>query len=291
MKSMTGFGKSQKNTPIGIVSAELITVNHRNLDIRLKLPESCHFLEIALRAEIKAFLKRGHVEGTIKINPDDTRLSPEIILNQTAAKAFYKEAEDFCETLGLRVPEDISWILSKPEVWQPPELPESETIKSAILPVFKEALKKLQNSRETEGAELKRFFEQKLEEIDLILREIDQLKSTLPHLAREALEKRLRELSFDPSINADRLAQEITYLAQRSDITEEFSRLVSHLSAFRNKLQRDDVKGRALDFIIQEMNREVNTMGSKSISYELSSLTIQLKEILNQMREQVQNVE
>ena len=291
MRSMTGYGRARENTSLGIVTVELTSVNHRNLDIRLRLPELCRFLEIELREAMKNSLKRGHVEGTIKIERDETSMLPDIALNIPVAVAYYNEIQKLHETIGIDSPSEISWILDKPEVWQTPETPETGEIREAVLPVFEEALTSLARSREQEGETLKAFFLGKLSEIDPILKEIETFMPELPHLVKKSLTKKLEELQQDPSLNPERLAQEVAYLAQRADITEEFSRLSSHVKAFREKILKQTASGRELDFTLQEMNREVNTMGSKSVSYDLSSHVIQLKEILNQIREQVQNVE
>ncbi|RTZ91465.1 MAG: YicC family protein [Deltaproteobacteria bacterium] len=291
MKSMTGYGRAQANTPLGIITAEITSVNHRNLDIRLRLPDLCRFLEIELRVACKDTLRRGHVEGNIKIERDEGAIARDISLNLTVARAYYEEVRKFQESVGLDREPDPSWIFQNPEVWQTPEAPGNDDIRAAILPVFREALRNLVMAREAEGRKLTAFFEEKLKEIDPILKEIDSFMPDLPRLVRESLIKRLEELKMDPALNPDRLAQEAAYLAQRADITEEVSRLASHLKAFREKILGEKVSGRELDFTIQEMNREVNTMGSKSVSYDLSSHVIRLKEILNQLREQVQNVE
>ena len=290
MKSMTGYGKAQEQTFLGLITVELVSVNHRNLDIRLKLPESCRVLEIDLRGLVKKTLRRGHLDGFVKIERDEAAVE-EISLNLPMATAYFNEITKLHEALNLDAPVDISWILGKPDVWQSPPAPETEQLRTALLPVFEEALRALNRSREQEGAALKRFFENKLREIESVLKEIEAFMPRLPHLVKESLSKKLAELQQDPSLNPDRLAQEVAYLAQRADIAEEVSRFGSHLKAFREKIAAPEVSGRELDFTVQEMNREVNTMGSKSVAYDLSARVIRLKELLNQIREQVQNVE
>ncbi len=291
MRSMTGYGRAEENTPLGTVKVELFSVNHRNLDLRLRLPDTCRPLEIELREAVKKALRRGHVEGTLRIDADASTAARDIALNVAAATAYYNEAQKLRDVLGLDALPGIDWILEKPEVWQPPESPETGEIRAAVLPVFEAALGRLAASREREGASLAAFFEEKLNEIAPIIKEVEAFMPQLPHLVRDSLVKRLEELAQDPSLNPDRLAQEVAYLAQRADITEEVSRFGAHLVAFREKIHRADVSGRELDFTLQEMNREVNTMGSKSVAYALSNHVIRLKEILNQLREQVQNVE
>ena len=290
MRSMTGYGKAQASTPLGHVTVELTSVNHRNLDVRLRIPELCRFLDIEMRNILKANLRRGHVEGTIKIIPDASQEFGKPTLNYPVARAYVREAERFCQAMSLPLPTDPAWVLSRPDVWETAEELEETRVREAVLPAFHEALMRLIQSREAEGASLKRFMEEKLSLIPPLLGQIETLQNSLPRLARETLERRLRELDLDPKVNPDRLAQEIAYMAQRADIAEEASRLSRHVRAFEAKLKEGAPSGRELDFLIQEMNRETNTMGSKSVSYELTSLTLKLKEIINQLREQVQNV-
>lgn len=288
---MTGYGRVQENTSIGVVTVELTSVNHKNLDIHLRLPEICWFMEIEMHRLIKTILRRGHVEGLVKIKWEPEHTSPNIMLNLPTATAYFEEAKRFYRSLGFSKAPEPSWILDRDDVWQSREYPEDNEISKAIIPIFHKAVRRLVNSREEEGKTLTSFFEQKFREITLLLEEVEDLKSKVPALARESLTKRLKELGLDPTLNPDRLYQEIAYTAQRADIAEEVSRLSSHIAAFNNRIHAPETSGRELDFIIQEMNREVNTIGSKSISYKLSSLVIKLKGIINQMREQVQNVE
>jgi len=165
MKSMTGYGRAQDNTSIGTVTVELTSVNHRNLDVRLRLPDICRFFEIELRQLLKNHLRRGHVEGSIKIERDETAFSHDIVLNLPITTAYYNEAKRFYDTIGIALSPDFSWIFSRPEVWQVSETPETETIQSALLPVFEKALSQLVHSREQEGGTLKSFFMEKIREL------------------------------------------------------------------------------------------------------------------------------
>ena len=291
MKSMTGYGKAQAPTSIGNVTVELTSVNHRNLDIRLKLPEICRFIEIEARKALKSRVRRGYVEGIVRIEKDPVATSGNPRLNLHVAQTYFEEAKRFYQSLCISEPPEPTWILNRPDVWEATEDLEDNKIKEAVLPVFREALGYLIRSREEEGRALLTFFEQKLNGMMPLLNRLETLKSNVPQLAREALLKRLKELDLDPVLSSDRLAQEVLYTAQRADIAEEVSRLSSHVASFKTKLREEMVSGRELDFIVQEMNREVNTIGSKSISYDISTLTIQLKGTINQMREQIQNVE
>ncbi len=291
IKSMTGYGKAEGSTALGWVTVELTSVNHRNLDVRLKLPELIRFLDIEFRGLLKAKLKRGHIEGSIKITVDPSSPLGMPRLNLAIARSFYEEVRGFYNATNLTGSPDPSWIFGKPEVWETAEPEAVEKARDDFLALFTEAIDRLERSRESEGSTLQTFLERKLHEMAPLIKGMETLKNEVPRLARDSLEKRLRDLDLDPAVNPDRLAQEVVYLAQRADIAEEVARLSAHVNTFGQKLTAPETSGRELDFIIQEMNREVNTMGSKSISYELSSLTIQLKKIINQMREQVQNAE
>jgi len=291
IRSMTGYGKAEGTTALGWVTVELSSVNHRNLDIRLKLPELIRFLDIEFRGIMKSKLKRGHIDGSIKVTADPSSPLSMPRLNLTLARFFFEEIQRFYRVMEIPGSPDPSWILNKPEVWETVEPEAVEAARTDLLKLFTEAIHRLEHSRATEGNTLQAFLERKLHEMDPLIKRVEAMKHEVPHLARESIEKKLQDLKLDPTANPDRVAQEVVYLAQRADIAEETARLSAHVEAFSRKLAAPETSGRELDFIIQEMNREVNTMGSKSISYELSSLIIHLKKIINQMREQVQNVE
>ncbi len=291
MKSMTGFGKARGETPLGSITVELTSVNHRTLDIRLKLPDSFRFLEIDLRKRLKERLRRGHVEGIVKIARDPEAQDGNPTLNLALAQGYYREAERFYRAVGAAGPCDPTWILGRPDVWEASDEVNEDVARTTVLPVFSQALDQLILSREREGASLLHFLETKLADLSPLLDQVEALKTGIPRQAQETLLKRLTDLHLDPSLNPERVAQEAAFIAQRADISEEVSRLSRHIEAFGIKLRAREAGGRELDFILQEMNREVNTMGAKGISYALSALTLQLKEIINQMREQVQNVE
>ena len=292
MKSMTGYGKTQDNTSAGVVSVEMISVNHRNLDLRLRIPDAFRFVEIDIRNLIKAKLRRGHVEVAVRVEPDPESASGNIAINLPAALAYHREAAKFYHAVGNAKEAPVpSWIFGMKDVWNTPDPADSHTIKEALLFLSERALTALIATRASEGATLEAFFEQKTRGLLPIVEGITGLKDEIPAQARAALEARIRDLGADSTVSPDRLAQEITLLVQRADITEEVSRLGAHIKNFLEKIHQPDIGGKELDFILQEMNRETNTMGSKSASYQLSALMIQLKETISQLREQVQNVE
>jgi len=292
MKSMTGYGKAQDNTPAGIVSVEMISVNHRNLDLRLRLPDAFRFAEIDIRNFLKKKLRRGHVEVAVRVESNSESTAKNITINLPAALTYYQEAAKFYQAVeNVKKPPVSDWIFNMKDVWNTPDPIDNPAIKETLLFLSEQALTALMASRASEGTTLERFFEQKTRILLPVMDGITRLKDEIPVQARTDLENRIRNFGANSTVSPDRLAQEITLLVQRADITEEVSRLGAHINSFLEKIHHPDTGGKELDFILQEMNRETNTMGSKSASYQLSTLIIQLKEIIGQLREQVQNVE
>jgi uncharacterized protein (TIGR00255 family) len=291
---MTGYGEARDNTPAGVVSVEMISVNHKNLDLRLRLPNAFRFIEIDIRNLLKEKLRRGHVEVAVKVetDPDPESAAKNITLNLSTALAYHREAVKLYKALKISNKTPVSdWIFKMENVWSIPEPINRETIKKTLLFLTSKALTALVTARESEGATLEVFLKKKTRALLPIMEKITRLKSEIPAQTRASLETRLKKLNIDNTVSPDRLAQEIALLVQRADITEEVSRLGAHINRFLEKIHQPDTGGKELDFIIQEMNREANTISSKSTSYNLSTLVIQLKETINQLREQVQNVE
>jgi len=292
MKSMTGYGKAQDNTPAGIVGVEIFSVNHRNLDLRLRLPDAFRFIEIDIRNLLKKKLRRGHIEVTVRIESNSESTAKNITINLPAALAYYHEATKFYHAVeNMQTIPAVDWIFSMKDIWSTPDPVDPHAIKETLLLLSNRALGALILSRESEGTALETFFDQKIEAMRPIMDKITRLKDKIPVQARADLKTRIRNFGADGMISPDRLAQEITLLVQRADITEEVSRLSAHINSFLEKIHQPETGGKELDFILQEMNRETNTMGAKSASYQLSTLIIQLKEVISQLREQVQNVE
>lgn len=285
--SMTGFARKEEQYPWGLLACEIRSVNHRYLDLSIKAPEALRNAEPHIREQVKKVLHRGKVEVSLYLRLDKIE-SQELALNDKLIAQLAKLAEQ--STQYLKNPAAINPIdlLQWPGAIQNQEI-NAETLNAATLSIFQENLKKLRDSRRREGTELTQFIEQRLKSID---EHIESVKAVLPSILlhqQAKLEEKLEALKVD--VDQERLAQELVYLAQKSDVAEELDRLSTHLSEVRRTLAQKGPIGRRLDFLMQELNREANTLSSKSIATETTQSAIDLKVLIEQMREQIQNIE
>ena len=284
--SMTAFSRIDVNSEFGSLIFELKSVNHRFIEINFKIPELFKKLELQMRDLLKEALVRGKVECSIIIN-ENTVLS-ETKIDQAQLEKYLDLMQKIKSKVGEPDKISITDVLNLPGVLNQKPV-ESSGLEKFCLEGFKETIKKLKEFREIEGKKLKKDITEKIKFIDVHL---ESLKKELPRLLdlnRKRLEKRISDLAVQ--IDRDRLDQEMVLLANRSDIDEEIVRLRSHSSEVIRLLDTDNAIGRKLDFLMQEMNREANTIGSKSLSEFTSKVAIELKVLIEQIREQVQNIE
>ena len=284
--SMTAFSRIDVNSEFGSLIFELKSVNHRFIEINFKIPELFKKLELQMRDLLKEALVRGKVECSIIIN-ENTVLS-ETKIDQAQLENYLDLMQEVKSKVGEPDKISITDVLNLPGVLNQKSI-ESSGLEKFCLEGFKETIKKLKEFREIEGKKLKKDITEKIKFIDVYL---DSLEKELPRLLdlnRKRLEKRISDLAVQ--IDRDRLDQEMVLLANRSDIDEEIVRLRSHSSEVIRLLNTDNAIGRKLDFLMQEMNREANTIGSKSLSEFTSKVAIELKVLIEQIREQVQNIE
>ena len=283
---MTAFSRIDVNSEFGSLIFELKSVNHRFIEINFKIPELFKKLELQMRDLLKEALVRGKVECSIIIN-ENTVLS-ETKIDQAQLENYLDLIQKVKSKVGEPDKISITDVLNLPGVLNQKPV-ESSGLEKFCLEGFKETIKKLKEFREIEGKKLKKDITEKIKFIDVYL---DSLEKELPRLLdlnRKRLEKRISDLAVQ--IDRDRLDQEMVLLANRSDIDEEIVRLRSHSSEVIRLLNTDNAIGRKLDFLMQEMNREANTIGSKSLSEFTSKVAIELKVLIEQIREQVQNIE
>ena len=284
--SMTAFSRIDVNSEFGSLIFELKSVNHRFIEINFKIPELFKKLELQMRDLLKEALVRGKVECSIIINENT-------VLSET--KIDQAQLENYLDLIQkvkskVREPDKISItdVLNLPGVLNQKPI-ESSGLEKSCLEGFKETIKKLKEFREIEGKKLKKDITEKIKFIEVHLESLEKELPRLLDLNRKRLEKRISDLAVQ--IDRDRLDQEMVLLANRSDIDEEIVRLRSHSSEVIRLLNTDNAIGRKLDFLMQEMNREANTIGSKSLSEFTSKVAIELKVLIEQIREQVQNIE
>ena len=284
--SMTAFSRIDVNSEFGSLIFELKSVNHRFIEINFKIPELFKKLELQMRDLLKEALVRGKVECSIIIN-ENTVLS-ETKIDQAQLEKYLDLMQKVKSKVGEPDKISITDVLNLPGVLiQKPV--ESSGLEKFCLEGFKETIKRLKEFREIEGKKLKKDITEKIKFIEVHLESLEKELPRLLDLNRKRLEKRISDLAVQ--IDRDRLDQEMVLLTNRSDIDEEIVRLRSHSSEVMRLLDTDNAIGRKLDFLMQEMNREANTIGSKSLSEFTSKVAIELKVLIEQIREQVQNIE
>ncbi len=290
MHSMTGYGRGTANRGGMSLTAEVKTVNHRYLDVSVRLPKALMPLEVALRKQLTECFSRGRVELTISQDLSGAQATM-VRANLPLAADYAKVAAQVAEAAGTKGKIKLSDLLALPEVLS---LMPLDIEAQALLALAQEATglacEAAQADRQREGAQLRGFFQERLDLMDQALLDLQQVATQQPAQARERLDKRLAsmpDLQMDPA----RLAQEIALFADRCDISEEISRLTAHCKQLRQMLTRTDALGREMDFLAQEMNREANTICSKSASLAVTRLGLALKGEADKIREQIQNVE
>ncbi|MEZ5479911.1 MAG: YicC/YloC family endoribonuclease [Thiolinea sp.] len=287
IRSMTAFAHHEASSPQGKLSWEIRTVNHRYLDISIRLPEEFRAQENAFRATIQSKLQRGKLEASLRYTAGSGEHNS-IVINEPLARALIIACRQIEAITNSPDPLKAVDILRWPGVTQdsPPDLDKLAQQASDLLDM---ALSDLIATREREGKRLAEFIDQRCDQIAEIIVRIRKRRPEIVQGIREKIHNRLEELDITPDNN--RLEQELVMLAQRLDIDEELDRLMAHLDEITAVLERAEPIGRRLDFLMQELNREANTLASKSNDAETTQAAVDLKVLIEQMREQIQNIE
>ena len=291
LKSMTAYGRSEAVKGNTEFIAEMKSVNSRYREIFLKLPQGLQPLEDRIKSMITSTLRRGRVEVSIQTkNNGENTLRLE--LNKPLIKAYINIFDELKKELGTDEPINPSLFaqLRDAILFKQDEV-DMEKLWPGLKEVIMEALLSLESMRVNEGRVLEEDFRARLNKIERYINEIEDQREKTIEKYSDSLRERIRKLIKDIEITEDRLMQEVAFMAERSDITEELVRTRSHLVQFRSYMKQDDVIGRRLEFLLQEMHREVNTIGSKAGDSFISQRTVEIKAELEKLREQVQNVE
>ncbi len=286
IKSMTAFANDEVEIDDLNVSCELRSVNHRYCDISLKLPEKLRFAEAIIRSLISSTLSRGKIECVLSYKSQVGKQS--INIDQDAVKALLKATSEIEDLMHTGQPFTAFDVLNYPGIQQQSRL-DKERVAEAVSRLLTSALTSLLEVREQEGAQLAVLIEQRCEKIQLLVESAEKRLPEVLQAIRHKISSRLAELQVEPDF--DRLEQEMVYLIQKLDVAEELDRLRTHVNEVRQALSKAEPVGRRLDFLMQEMNREANTLGSKSQDKEMTQISIDLKVLIEQMREQIQNIE
>ena len=287
IKSMTAFARVQHSDRYGTLTWELRSVNSRYLDINCRLPEDFRAQEGRVRECINNRLQRGKIECGLRFTPEQLAETG-IEINDRLVKSLL----DACQQINTRLhqPSEINPvdILSWPGIVAEPEQ-DYKSIFAASEKLLNKALDELIDNRLREGERMQALIQDRCTAMQQI---VDQVRQQLPEIQqryREKLTTRLEEL--ESGVDRDRLEQELVFLAQKMDVDEELDRLDAHIKELNDVLARDEAVGRRLDFLMQELNREANTLGSKSADISTTQASVELKVLIEQMREQIQNIE
>jgi uncharacterized protein (TIGR00255 family) len=287
MRSMTAFSRQEAESELGTVSWELRSLNHRYLEIGVRLPEELRAVETTVRERINNRLGRGKVECSCRYRPAVTSAIP-VDIDQDNLARLLSACESVADRLPAAVPLNPVELLRWPGVVRE-QIPDTGPLVKTALALLDQALDELVASREREGGQIRDLLMQRCEAMGALVDDVRRLLPEIRSGLRERLEARLAELEIpaDPG----RLEQELVLQLQKIDVAEEMDRLQGHIGEVRRVLDRAEPIGRRLDFLMQELNREANTLGSKSVTAETTTISVELKVLIEQMREQVQNVE
>ena len=290
IKSMTGYGRAMLSENSREYQVEIKSVNHRYLDISVKIPKALSYLEEAVKKEISAKVKRGKFDVCITFENNSTQ-GRDIKINTELAHLYIKELKELAEKEGILSNIEVTEISKLPEVLNIQNNQSDETIETELITVVREATKNLIEMRKVEGSKIAQDLLVRIEEIQSKIKEISKFSTRLIEEYVVKLKERIKELLQNQEIDQARLSQEVVIYADKCSIEEEITRLDSHITQFINLLNSKEAIGKKLDFIIQEMNRETNTIGSKANSLEITNEVINIKTQLENIREQIQNIE
>jgi len=291
LRSMTGFGRGEYSKDGKEFTVEIRTVNHRYSDIFIKLPRQIGFLEDKIRELVGKSISRGKTDVFVTYyNFSDDAKS--VTLDEALAKTYISAVEALRDKFGLKDDITVSLISKYPDVLRVEQNEEDEELLWSMLKVAVEkALASLIEMREIEGEELKNDLLERASYIEGLINEISERAPEVPREYKIKLEARIKELLEQQTIDENRIAMEAAVFADRCSIDEELTRLKSHISQLKQTLSFNQPVGRKLDFIVQEMNREINTIGSKANDLAITKNVVEIKSEIEKIREQVQNIE
>jgi len=292
IKSMTAYARTEIQTGPTGVRIEVRSFNNRHLDVALKLTHGFESLEERIRGVIAETVARGRVDIRVQIQ-DESEAGIDFAVNLPRAQAYHRALSQLKEELGIQGAIGLETILAGGSMVQTVEMEkDSEAVWPHVQDCLKNAMGQLDDMRRAEGDNMAADFKQRLDAIERMLHEIESEAAGLPEIYRQRLKERIDALTHGMvEIDEARIAQEAALLADRSDISEEIVRAKSHIQQFRARMEDDTPAGRPLNFLLQEFNREFNTMGAKSGKAGMSHVIVAVKSELEKLREQVQNVE
>lgn len=291
MRSMTGFGRAKQEQNNRIYNIEIKSINHKYTDVSIKLPRMLSYLEEKIKKEVQKNIYRGKIDVFINFeNYSDE--GKQILINRELTKKYIEEFKKIAEENKLNYDIPITEITKLPEVLNIKISDENEDIiQNEVLQCLKQAIQNIILMKENEGDKIKEDLQRRINNIEQKILKISEYSTGLVANYVVKLEERIKEILKTDIIDETRIATEVVIYADKCSIEEELTRLKSHINQFRQMLEEKNNVGKKMDFLIQEMNRETNTIGSKSGLLEITNLVIEIKVELEDIREQVQNVE
>jgi len=288
IKSMTGFAASNGQYEFGRLAWEIRSVNHRYLEYSLRLPEEFRALEPKVRDILGRHVKRGKIDATLRFHELAGGAGSALTMNRPLATRLLEIHEDLSVMAGTDAPPDVTRLLAWPGLLEE-QSSDPESLNAAALELLEQAAPELVRVRGREGEKMAGMIRERLDAVEQLTRDV---RAWLPDI-RAALRQRMRErvAELATTIEPERLETEVAILAQKMDVDEELDRLDAHVAETRRTLEQSKPVGRRLDFLMQEFNRESNTLSSKSVDQRTTKAAVELKVLIEQMREQVQNVE
>ncbi len=290
IKSMTGYGRADKKVELRDYQIEIKSVNHKYLDITIKMPKNISHKEEEIKKLVKSKLHRGKIDILVTFT-DNSVENKKITLNTDLAKIYINQLRELAQEEKIWSDIQVTDIAKFPDVLIVENNQDDEMLEQELQEVTMQALNQLIEMRRNEGNKIAEDLQKRIEEIKEKVENISNLSTGLIENYIVKLNARIKELAQDCEIDENRIAQEVVIYADKCSVEEEVTRLNSHISQFKELLKSDENVGKKLDFIIQEMNRETNTIGSKANSLEITNEVINIKTQLENIREQVQNIE
>lgn len=286
MQSMTGFARAERAAEFGTLVIELRSVNQRYLEPNFRLPETFRFLEPMMREQLRQAITRGKLDVSLQFQPQINR--DQLQVDSELVAQYVQAAEQIQAMIQQPAALKATDFLFRPGVLQE-QAASREQLAELTQSVFTDALAELKAARQREGAQLAAIIVDRLEQMAVLAAQVRELVPAIVQAQQQKLRDRLADVSAE--VNSDRLEQELVYIAQRMDVEEEVDRLNTHIAEVKRLLTSKGPIGRKLDFLMQELNREANTLGSKSMAVSTTQVAVDLKVLIEQMREQVQNIE
>lgn len=291
LQSMTGFGEGEVTTSGITVLCEVTSINRKQLDIQVNLPRQFLSFESIVQKEVRKFFSRGRISASIQIK-DSISANPEIAVNHKLAKAYAEAFKSTAKKIGKESDINLGLILRQPNVINvKSKTSNTKALKNVLERALRKALRALKKMRIEEGLELEKDISKRFGDLEKIIELINKNAPKLVLSYRKKLIARINNLNEKANSEDDRILKEIAIFADRSDISEEIIRIFSHIKQSRSLLQLTNPAGRALDFLCQELFREINTIGSKSPDIKITKYVVKFKTELERIREQIQNIE